>query len=199
MAYKCAADPQACLSWVGPNGVQQATSLFIDPASVTAEQVVATVGRVNRASFMPISLSSASTTLQLDIAGAWDKISFSNGACYLRTLANSTAMLPAPRTQSSCAVCTSLSPRVCTELVEGEWGRAPELFFPLMFSFAPSVKTFPVRVSLPAGNLGGSYLVSGYRALVTADLTPSPLTAPAGTLVELNPVLSASDVRCLGQ
>ena len=186
--YKCGNDPNACASWAGPDGVKRATALFIDPGSVNREQVVATVGRVSLASFASASMSTASTTVLLDIAGAWDKISFSNGACYLRTVTNSSSMIKMPSVQSGRGICTS--PGVCTELVEGEWGKAPNLFFSPMFSFAPSVKTFPVTVSLPPGNLGGSYLVSGDTAKVMADLTSFPLTAAGASAT--NPVLPAS-------
>lgn len=152
---------------------------------------MATVGRVSLSSFPSASMSTASTTVLLDIAGAWDKISFSNGACYLRTVTNSTSMIKMPNVQSGRGICTS--PGVSTELVEGEWGKAPNLFFSPMFSFAPSVKTFPVTVSLPPRNLGGTFLVSVDSAKVLADLTSFSLTA-AGASAN-NPVLPAS-VQC---
>ena len=64
-------------------------------------------------------------------------------------------------------------------MVEGEWGRAPDLFFRPLLSFPSSEAPFPVTVAIPSGV---KYLMNGDSANVTFDLSGLSLAVSNGAI-----------------
>ena len=188
--YRCRTQGVGCSSWMTPKQQAEVQALFRDPDSINSEEVVVSVARVSWASGWVSEGTNArsSTTLNLDISGNWDKISFVDGACYLTTFTNSSSFVPMPAVASGRGFCAAGGGPCAapTEWVEGVWGKNDDLYFKPMFSFPASAKPFPVQVRLPAENLGGKFLVSGDVARVNIDMTSAfPGTAAGPTSVDI--------------
>ena len=171
--YNCRASnyEMASCSWMSSRQQAEVQALFTDPDSIASESVVASVATVKWNGVWTNAGRGGRVvqTLVLNISGKWDSISFTDGACYLQTKTNSSEFSSMPSAASGVGFCSS--PGICAQFVEGVWGKSTDLYFKPMFSMSNSVKSFPVKVTLPAKNLDGRFLVSGDVAQMHIDMS----------------------------